>query len=349
MLKNNKGITLIALVITIIILLIIAGISISTVVDTGIFEKAQEAKRKTEEAQANEEALLEEYKAELGKYGGGSNGGDQDEDGVSLNAADIASTEKKSEIYGKSVSYTPAGVATDVGWKVFYSDGTNIYLIADNYVERENIPESTKDGVATGHKVNNGNYSRSAYLEDILDDYTGSTNITNTRLKKLNNSFFSQGFTSTNDNMKAVAYMMDTMAWNVFKDNGGKADYVIGGSTVEMLLSSYSQKYGVDYQSSAVSDIGYQISNDSGTTWNDLISSMLNPEDNLYVIKGNPQGYGMWLASPSNYSSDCVIRAYYDGGVGFYNYSEYACGFRPVVCLNANVTLEEENGTYTIQ
>ena len=41
-LKNKKGITLVALVVTIVILLILAGISISTLTNTGIFEKAKD-------------------------------------------------------------------------------------------------------------------------------------------------------------------------------------------------------------------------------------------------------------------------------------------------------------------
>ena len=44
--KNQKAITLVALVITIIILLILAGISISTLTNTGIFDKTIEAKEK---------------------------------------------------------------------------------------------------------------------------------------------------------------------------------------------------------------------------------------------------------------------------------------------------------------
>ena len=46
--ENNKGITLIALVITIIVLLILAGISIATLIgDNGILTKANEAKTGT--------------------------------------------------------------------------------------------------------------------------------------------------------------------------------------------------------------------------------------------------------------------------------------------------------------
>ena len=66
--KSTKGITLVALVITIIILLILAGISISTLTNTGIFEKAKEAKQKSEEASAKEQSLLYGYEDELSKY-----------------------------------------------------------------------------------------------------------------------------------------------------------------------------------------------------------------------------------------------------------------------------------------
>ena len=59
--KQTKGITLIALVITIIILLILAGISIAALTNQGLFEKAKEAKQKTEDAQKNESQTLENY------------------------------------------------------------------------------------------------------------------------------------------------------------------------------------------------------------------------------------------------------------------------------------------------
>ena len=49
--NKNLGITLIALVITIVILLILAGISISTLTNTGIFQKAKDAKEKSEVAE----------------------------------------------------------------------------------------------------------------------------------------------------------------------------------------------------------------------------------------------------------------------------------------------------------
>lgn len=57
---KNRGITLIALIITIIVLLILAGVTIATLTGpNGILTQAQEAKRKTEEAAQNEQAALD--------------------------------------------------------------------------------------------------------------------------------------------------------------------------------------------------------------------------------------------------------------------------------------------------
>ncbi len=70
--KFNKGITLVALVITIIILLILATISIQALTNTGLFQKAKEAKEKTEVAEVNQAKMLNEYEDELNKYVSGN-------------------------------------------------------------------------------------------------------------------------------------------------------------------------------------------------------------------------------------------------------------------------------------
>ena len=66
--KKNNGITLVTLVITIVILLILAGISISALSNTGIFQKAKDAKKKSEEATKKEQSLLYGYDDEFSKY-----------------------------------------------------------------------------------------------------------------------------------------------------------------------------------------------------------------------------------------------------------------------------------------
>jgi len=66
--NGQRGITLVALVITIIILLILATISIQSLTNTGLFAKAQEAKEKTQNAEENQARILNEYEDELNKY-----------------------------------------------------------------------------------------------------------------------------------------------------------------------------------------------------------------------------------------------------------------------------------------
>ncbi len=66
--RKNKGITLIALVITIIILLILSGISISALTNQGLFKNAKLAKEKAEKEQKKETSLLDQYESELNKY-----------------------------------------------------------------------------------------------------------------------------------------------------------------------------------------------------------------------------------------------------------------------------------------
>ena len=68
-LEENTGITLIALVVTIIVLLILAGVSISMLTgQNGILNRAAEAKEKTAEAQKQENNTLTEYEKTFNKY-----------------------------------------------------------------------------------------------------------------------------------------------------------------------------------------------------------------------------------------------------------------------------------------
>ena len=74
-LKKNSGITLIALVITIIVLLILAGVSIAMLTgENGILTQAQNAKNRTAEAEAQERQDLEEQNALIDNLVGGGNG-----------------------------------------------------------------------------------------------------------------------------------------------------------------------------------------------------------------------------------------------------------------------------------
>ena len=68
-LKTKKGITLIALVITIIVLLILAGVTVATITgENGLLSKAQLAKERTLDAEQDEKDKLSLYEDELSNY-----------------------------------------------------------------------------------------------------------------------------------------------------------------------------------------------------------------------------------------------------------------------------------------
>ena len=107
--KQDKGITLVALVITIIILLILATISIQALTNTGLFAKAQEAKEKSQNAEENQAKTLNEYEDELNKYISGDVKTPVKK--VSDNIGSVLSTTDNTElqdIYGNKI-VVPAG------------------------------------------------------------------------------------------------------------------------------------------------------------------------------------------------------------------------------------------------
>ena len=406
--KEKKGITLIALVITIIVLLILAGVSIAMLTgQNGILTQAQNAKTTTENKSAEEKVKLavmaartrsetaalepDKLKEEIANQGGTATNNEfpvnVTMDGKSftvtntgvvtatgssttnpnppastdtLKASDIAAKTDKTKIYGATVTgYTlPSGTTTDVKWKIFYADNSNIYLIADNYVERANLPNSTDGTTATANKPDDGNssYARTAEFSNILGDYAGSSRITESKLKALNNDYFNtKGYTSENSNMKSVAYMMDTTAWNSKFRDTSKAEYVVGGPTVELLFKSYNEKYKTAYESQAVessdkSNTGYQIRKTSSDSWSNYVNSMLTKSDSLYVITKETDALAYWLASPSAYNPDRVMYVDSGGYVERDPYNIRTDGFRPLVCLKSDVTLEKVSDTeYAIQ
>ena len=81
MIEKEKGITLVSLVITVIIMLILAAVEISmNIVDNGIFKKAKEGSEIYKNSANNEVASLKDADKEMeelmNQYQGGSAGGD---------------------------------------------------------------------------------------------------------------------------------------------------------------------------------------------------------------------------------------------------------------------------------
>ena len=279
--------------------------------ENGILNQAAKAKNETEKAQANEALILEEYNKFLNNVVGGTGSTttpeEPEEEGIT--AGDIAGD---TNAIGKEVTGYEAEGVTE--WKIFYA-GTvegetepHIYLISSDYIPYDVIPNSTNSsGEATSNKPNKGSstYPRAAYLSNILNDYEGSSRVTDSRIKGLNNSYFNvKNYSSVYENMKSVAYMLDINAWNKFAVSG-KADYAIGGPTVELLFRSYNQKYpGTNYVAEATSATGYKVGSGSASSWSLTLS---NASDPLYVITSTSNAATYWLASPSAINGNGVF------------------------------------------
>lgn len=66
--KRENGITLIALIVTIIIMLTLAGVSVKMAIDNGVIDNAKEAKDQYETAQDDEDSQLNSVSQEMRNF-----------------------------------------------------------------------------------------------------------------------------------------------------------------------------------------------------------------------------------------------------------------------------------------
>ena len=80
-------------------------------------------------------------------------------------------------------------------------------------------------------------------------------------------------------------------------------------------------------------------------------SEYLDKNDSLYVVSSTNNAYATYLASPSAFEGNYLLYNDYSIYVNrIVSNSTVGIGFRPLVCLNVDVKLENNgNGTYTIK
>ena len=135
--RKDSGITLIALVVTITVLIILATVSINTVLgDNGIIARAQKARDSYSNSQKSEDEQMAVLANEMAQYdtkGGGSGGGS---DTPTKPAEGITAT-----VEGKTVTITKDNVADYLGKVVTnyvptattVKIGANTYTVSNNY------------------------------------------------------------------------------------------------------------------------------------------------------------------------------------------------------------------------
>ena len=358
--ENERGITLIALVITIIVLIILASVGIAMLTgENGILKKASTAKERTLEAEYEEKIKLailgardnngnfskELLNDELKKYG---LSGETDENGTTtvekngktytidnkgtLTSKDSTGNDDKKEInnitaqmvaenpetyYGlKVTNYTSTNGQDD--WRIFYSDGTHIFLITGDYVDLS---------VANRLDSNTG-------MTKIGDKYRANWSSVPSSLQTVEDTvktrFMATGYTlnSSNPNSRCVSTLLNASNWESYKDNGNMAEYAIGGSTIEMWMDSWNKRYpGDKLYCNNTNGNGYYVGTSSNSSDYSILASVIRTKDgynnSLYyphhesVSDGEYACYYYWLASPSaDLSDDALLFVSYFGGVG---------------------------------
>ena len=263
------------------------------------------------------------------------------EDSIAQNTINAAEVAKHPVVYcGKEVTgYTCDNSAGISKWKIYHSDGKNIYLIADNYITGEYIPTKDEATMTASTDCTNAYH----FENTLLNKYTGAASITDTNitpwLSYLKSSY--GGSDNTNDNMKATAYLLDTEIWKGFK-NSTKAKYAIGAPTLDMFVASYNTRFARQIETIA-QETGYKLK----FTDRDSYEYYLNTYDYLtaHLYKENYVNY-CWLASPSANVSRNLMELSYDGSVNNHGYDDSygnsVLGVRPLVCLESGVSLEKQ-------
>ena len=369
--KNSKGITLVALVITIIILLILAGISISALTNTGIFQKAKDAKQKSEDAALDQNTKLDEYENELDKY---------------LPKQLVDKVNDGTIKVGDYISYTPDGASTEnilqelatysgntdstknttstltqeidketgLKWRVLDVKDGKVRLISDR-------PTTSTIELSGAKGYNNAVYLLDKTCKTLYNNSKLASNVQNLKIEDIQDHLaydYKQYPNSNVDTGKYGGTKEYTSASyrnypNIFAKE--KTGWVDGIQGTELSLSE---------QTTPINETKTKASEKikiTQTYWSKTMSA------NDFDGENKEMYYKLFINNGSNYptywmSSRCVnassyvayfgVRYVFSGYVNAYylyhsGVDEYSGGyaFRPCITLNSNVQVTSGNGT----
>ena len=213
--KEMKGITLVALVVTIVVLLILAGVSINLVLgDNGIIAKAKEAQRESAEASQNDLIGMNELAQQLEGQLNGSTGSGSGNEGAGGSGA---GTKVPAEATAETAPYFPDNTFTkkegtiDTGLVIQDASGNEYVWVV--------VPKSLYNN--TAYNSNNAKKPSSstdyANIEYCLQQYTATYR---------NRAGFSDEYCPDDKN---VDWFADETAYNNLKNSMLKSVYENGG------------------------------------------------------------------------------------------------------------------------
>ena len=399
--NKQKGITLIALIITIIVLLILAGVTISTLSgNNSATQKAAEAEEKNAIGQAKEEIEMGAMDALLNYYTYGtssvgtskqiiieqkatdtleniknieknilstSNVNTEDhtiiintrslsvtgviEDNGTITWTEATNNSGNSEtrkgggnesiavntmrgMIGKTVNYTGYSATYNGGWRLFYADNDDAYLISTATIDSTTLFGGTKtiplSDKSTTTVMDSGTYGgkwNSLWLSYHVGNTTAVTN---------------------QSRHQAISYLCDPLNWTSFvAEKAPTGTYAVGAPTLELFLSSWNlrldESNSITPVTATVNEVGYDDVISSG------IYATVKAADGSEQLYNN--GYNYWLASTDNTTYN-YVEDYRRHVLGVSSKIEYYLynnnnniGIRPIVVIPRDKLKESADGT----
>ena len=357
--KTEKGITLVALVVTIVVLLILAGVSINLVLgNNGIIAKAKDAETKSAEARENDlkginalteemnNALGEKPKVDLSKYKIG--------DYVNYTYDTVSSGYTTPSTENGSGNQTIEQSTKTLKWRILNIDEANgtVDLVSAT-------PTSNTVGFGGILGYNNGPYIMDKICEALYSNNSRGIKARSIDLLDMEKHLTSDGITARNGSSSAVkygktkTYASDTRYPSLYAGQKG-AGVNVAETEVETKMEKIDITKGNDpyEESKAIAETEPTKDSTFG------IGNPLTVTSTYYGISINGTNYGIagdvmksdnyfWVAARFVYADSSYARfglRHADTGVGgygmFYSYVSpfYGdCALRPVVSLPSSI------------
>ena len=360
--NKQQGITLIALVITIIVLLILAGVSIAMLTgQNGILTQAQNAKNRTEEAKAAEETRLDEYENKINEYANEETtntpkvpNGFHHVEGTKVETGFVISTVEGDDLSnskgGNQYVWIPVDGILGENDKTVQNAVDGEIILGRYVFNKEGKIDTTLTPTTLDGELKVSKDDEDSYIES-------STGNGNTPAKDIqgfidsvrtNGGYYIARFeASKGSNGKAESKYNKAVFNNVTQAEAFAACQDLYKGVNSDLINSYAwdtailfiQKYG---QNNYSREIGESTTSQIANTGKNLLKST-NKEDvqlNIYDMAGN-----CWESTTETYSDasyPCVIRGAYSTDSNFYTSNRHEGGtsdsnslrsFRPLLYL----------------
>ena len=330
--KRKNGITLVALVITIVILLILAGISISSLTQTEIFGKAKQAEQKGKEAEQNQTAILGTYEKEINKYVAEELTSDKVDKVLSI-TENIILKDSKGNVFIVPAGFKVKNDATTVDKGIIIEDTTETITKGSQFVW---VPVGTitkADGTTVKIKLDRytfadddnatptaqGDKAIDTYYKELENSDKGNTvakSITNFKNSvAINGGYYIGRYEARQKNGQITEVKTDIIWNNITQPEAAKKAQNMYNSDkfVSDLMNSYAWDTAILFLQSCGTNKTYSRQNSLNTDSIAITGTIDDKQCNIYDMASNVREFTTETCSSSG--DPCVNRG------GYYNSS----------------------------